>query len=141
VKAFFDTSVLVASFYGHHPHHHASMDRLLRFARKDACCAAHSLAEIYSGLTGRTGKDRIRGENALLFLGDVRERLTLITLNEEEYFKVLESSSSLGIAGVGIYDALLGFCAIKANAESIYTWNEKDFVRLGAEIARRVKTP
>lgn len=141
MKALLDTSVLVATFYGHHEHHRASLDLLLRFTRKEACCGAHSLAEIYSTLTGRTGRDRVSGDQALLFLGNVRERLTLITLNQEEYFKVLESSSSLGITGGGIYDALLASCGIKAKAECIYTWNVKDFVRLGPEIAGRVKTP
>lgn len=141
MRAFFDTSVLVATFYGHHEHHRASIDLFLRFGRKEACCGAHTLAEIYATLTGRTGKVRVSGDQALLFLGSVRERLTLVTLNQEEYFNVFEASSALDLAGGGIYDALLAHCAIKANAESIYTWNVKDFVRLGPEIAGRVKTP
>jgi predicted nucleic acid-binding protein len=102
---------------------------------------SHSLAETYSTLTGRTGKGRASGDQALLFLGNVRERLMLITLNQEEYFRVLEASSSLGIIGGGIYDALLAQCAIKAKAETIYTLNVEDFVRLGPEVAGRVKIP
>jgi predicted nucleic acid-binding protein len=141
VKAFFDTSILVATFYGSHERHSASIDLVARFSRKEACCATHTLAEIYATLTGRTGKDRVSGDQALLFLGNVRERLTLITLNQEEYFKVLEGCAALGVAGGGIYDALLAHCAIKANAESIYTWNVKDFAHLGPEISGRVRTP
>jgi predicted nucleic acid-binding protein len=114
---------------------------LARFSKEDACCSTHTLAEIYATLTGRTGKDRVRSEQALLFLGDVREQFTLITLNQAEYFKALEASSALGVSGGGIYDALLAHCAIKAAAESIYTWDLKDFVPLGPEIADRVKTP
>jgi predicted nucleic acid-binding protein len=71
------------------------------------------------------------------FLGDVLERLTVVSLDNQEYFKVLETSSALGIAGGAIYDALLGHCALKANAQTIYTWNAKDFVRLGSTIAAR----
>jgi predicted nucleic acid-binding protein len=141
VKAFVDTSVLVATFYDFHQHHRASIDLLKQFSKEDACCAAHTLAEIYATLTGKTGKDRVSSEQALLFLGNVRERLTLITLNQAEYFKALEACSMLGVVGGGIYDALLAHCAMKADAESIYTWNIKDFVRLGPQIAGRVKTP
>jgi predicted nucleic acid-binding protein len=43
--------------------------------------------------------------------------------------------------GGGVYDAILGRCALKARAEVIYTWNEKHFRRLGPEIAGRVAAP
>jgi predicted nucleic acid-binding protein len=141
MKAFLDTSVLVATFYAQHEHHAPSIDLFLRFAQDDACCAVHSLAEIYSVLTGRSGRDRVSGDEALLFLTNVRDRLTTINLDREEYFGAIEASAPLGIAGGGIYDALLAHCALKARAESIYTWNVRDFRRLGPAIAGRVKTP
>ncbi len=96
MKAFLDTSVLVATFYAQHEHHMPSIDLFLRFDKNDACCAVHSLAEIYSILTGRTGRDRVSGDGALLFLGNVRERLTTIALDPEEYFAALEVSAPLG---------------------------------------------
>jgi len=140
VKAFLDTSVLIATFYAHHQFHQPSIDPFLRF-KNEACCGAHSLAEIFSTLTGRTGRERVSGDEAMLFLGDVRERLTIVSLDDQEYFKALEASSALGIAGGAIYDALLAHCALKAKAQAIYTWNTKDFMRLGSTIARCVKTP
>ena len=45
MKAFLDTSVLVATFYAQHEHHTPSIDLFLRFDKHDACCAAHSLAD------------------------------------------------------------------------------------------------
>jgi predicted nucleic acid-binding protein len=141
VKAFLDTSVLVATFYGDHEHHDESIGLFLRFGKRDACCAAHSLAEVYSVLTGMPGKHRVSGDEALLFLGNVRERLTLVTLSQEEYFATLEAVSAVGVAGGAICDAILGHCALKSGATSIYTWNLKDFKRLGPEIARRARTP
>ena len=77
----------------------------------------------------------------MLFLRDVLERVSFVTLDHHEYFKVLEASSALGIAGGAVYDALLGHCALKAKAQIIYTWNTKDFTRLGSTIAARMKTP
>jgi predicted nucleic acid-binding protein len=141
LRAFLDTSVLIATFYAHHQFHQQSIDLFLRFKKSEASCGAHSLAEIYSSLTGRTGRERVSADEALLFIGDVRERLTIVSLNDQEYFKALEDSAAIGIVGGAIYDALLAYSALKAKAGTIYTWNMKDFVRLGAEIAARVRTP
>ena len=141
MKAFFDSSVLIPIFYAHHERHAASIDLFLGFTKSEGCCAAHSLAEVYSVLTGRAGKDRVSGDEALLFLADVRNRLTVITLNSDEYANAIMEAATLGIAGGGIYDALLGHCALKAKAEKIYSWNVKHFERLRADISKRVKTP
>jgi predicted nucleic acid-binding protein len=141
VKAFLDSSVLIAAFYANHQFHQPSIDLFLRFKRNEACCGAHSLAEIYSSLTGRTGRDRVSGDEAMLFLGDVWQRLTIIHLDDGDYFTALEAFAALGIAGGAIYDAMLAHSALKAKAQAIYTWNAKDFTRLGPEIAGRVKVP
>ena len=141
MKAFLDTSVLVATFYADHENHDPSIDVFLRHKKNDACCGVHSLAEVYSVVTGMPGKDRASADEAVLFLGSIRERLSIITLTDQEYFKVLEASAALGVTGGGIYDALLGHCALKSRAEVIYTWNLRHFERLGPEIAGRVSTP
>lgn len=141
MKAFLDTSVLVATFYADHQHHPPSIDLFLRFGKKHACCSAHSVAEVYATLTGMPGKRRVGGDEALLFLGDIRERLTLVALDQQEYFQMAEGSAASGLAGGAMYDAILGHCALKAKAEVIYTWNPKDFLRLSPAIASRVKSP
>lgn len=74
MKAFFDTSVLVAAFYGDHVHHNASLELFIQFEKTTACCGAHSLAEFYSTVTRMPGKHRVSGEQAMLFVGNVRER-------------------------------------------------------------------
>jgi predicted nucleic acid-binding protein len=140
VKAFLDTSVLVATFYGDM----STMTRAALFVRlnkKSGCAAAHCLAEVYSVLTGMPGKDRASPDEVLLFLADVRERLTLVALDGEEYTRVLEDAAAAEITGGGIYDAIIGGCAMKAKAEAIYTWNTKHFARLHADMASHAKTP
>ena len=67
MKAFLDTSVLVATFYADHEHHLPSIDLFVRFKQKDVCCCAHSLMEVYATLTGMPGKRRTSGDEALLF--------------------------------------------------------------------------
>ncbi len=87
------------------------------------------------------GKRRVSGDEAVLFLGNIRERLTLVALDEQEYFQMAEASAAGGLASGAIYDAIPGHCAIKARAEVIYTWNSRNFLRLTPAITSRVKTP
>ncbi|MFN0103985.1 MAG: type II toxin-antitoxin system VapC family toxin [Bryobacteraceae bacterium] len=141
MKAFLDTSVLISIFYPDHEHHQRSMDVLLRHSKGEVCCAAHSLAEVYAGLTAMPGKKRVSGDEAVLFLQNIRERMTLISLIDTEYFYVAEAAALLGLTSGAIYDLILGQCAEKAGARTIYTWNLKHFLRLGPAIASRVKTP
>ena len=141
MKAFLDTSVLVAAFYGDHEHHEHSIRLLADQKKSSGCTAAHCLAEVYSVLTGMPGKDRVSPDEALLFLRDIRERLTTFTLDDTEYFKVLEDAAAAGVCGGATYDAIIAQCALKANAQRLYTWNLKHFNQLGAQIAARVAEP
>lgn len=141
MNTFLDTSVLVAAFYGHDARHESSFETLVRYGKDGTCCGAHSLAEVYATLTGMPGPKRVSADEALLFLDDLRSNLTLIALDAQDYFRVVRSAAEAGLIGGAIYDAILGQCALKAGAETIYTWNEKDFRRLGPAIAERVKSP
>jgi predicted nucleic acid-binding protein len=141
VKAFFDTSALIPVFLGDHPHHEASLSTFLRFNRDNACCGAHSLAELYSAVTRMPAKHRVTGDQAMLFVGDVLERLDTIALTASEYVVALDKWSKAGVLGGTIYDALLASCALKVDAEVIYSWNLRHYRGLGDEVARRVQQP
>jgi predicted nucleic acid-binding protein len=141
VKAFFDTSVLIAALYEEHEHHEPSFDLFLQQEKSTACTAAHCLAEVYAVVTGMPGKNRASPDEALLFLHDIRRHLSLVTLDASEYFTVLETAATAGIVGGPAYDAVIAHCALKANAQTIYTWNVKHFNRLGDAIAARVRQP
>lgn len=141
MKAFFDTSVLVAAFHGDHECHGPSLSALLKFSRHEAAASVHSLAEVFATLTALPGKHRVGPDQAMLFLHTMRERLTLVTLSEDDYYSAIDAASARGTAGGAIYDALLARCAVKTKAEILYTWNVRDFKRLGPEISERVRTP
>jgi predicted nucleic acid-binding protein len=141
VKAFLDTSVLVATFFGDHEHHAASLDVFTRFGLAETCCAAHSLAEFYATATAMPGRWRVSGDAAVLFVREVCEQVTVISLDPGDYSRALDDAARAGLSGGALYDALLGWCALKANAETIYTWNVKDFLRLPAGVAGRVRRP
>jgi predicted nucleic acid-binding protein len=141
MKAFFDTSALVPVLYGDHVHHKASLELFVQFDKSTGCCGAHSLAEVYSTLTRMPGKHRISGEQAMLFIGSIQERLSIFALNGDEYAHALETSSALCIVGGGIYDAMLAHCAIKAGAEKIYSWNSRHYSQCGPDVTRRLAMP
>jgi predicted nucleic acid-binding protein len=140
VKAFFDTSVLVAAFQEVHIHHAPSLATFLAFDKKQACCSLHTLAELYSTLT-RMPNTHVSGNEALRFIENVERGLTLITLEALDYRSALERAATEGMTGGLIYDAILIQSAIKAKAETIYTWNVVHFRRFGPDVAKRVKAP
>ena len=141
MRSFFDTSVLIAAFLEDHEHHGPSFAALIAADQKHSCCAAHSLAEVYSTLTRLPGRHRLSAEQALLFLETIRDRFAIISLSAREYFAAIEDAAARGTVGGAVYDALLAQCALKAGAETIFTWNVNHFQRLGAEVAMRVKAP
>jgi predicted nucleic acid-binding protein len=130
LKAFLDTSVLIATFYDDHEHHQPSLDLFLRFPKSEVSCSGHSLLEVYSSLTGMPGKRRASPDEAMLFLKQVREQFTIVTLRENDYAELLQSSAAAQVAGGAIYDGQLVQCALKVKAEVLYTWNVRDFRRI-----------
>ena len=121
MRSFFDTSVLVPVFLEEHGHHEASLRAFLKASRQQDCCAAHSLAEVYSTLTRLPGKQRLSGEQVSLFLENIRERLATIALDSGDYTRALQEAALAGIVGGTIYDALIARCALKAKAGILYT--------------------
>jgi predicted nucleic acid-binding protein len=141
MKVFFDTSVLVHVFYGDDERHHRSLQALGRFTKPYAACGAHSLSEVYSVLTRMPGRHRIGAEQAILFIDDLRDRLTVVSLTVDEHAHGLKKFASMGIVGGAIYDALLAHCALKARAEEIYSWNTRHYEQFGPEVVARLRTP
>jgi hypothetical protein len=99
VKVFFDTSVLTATSLLQHKHHLPSAAAYSKADKKTGGCAAHSLAEVYSGLTRMPGSQRMGGDQALLLIDQIRQRLTIITLDEEDYCSAITVAVAQGIVG------------------------------------------
>src|SRR5579884_762831 len=125
MKAFVDTSVLVGAFYGDQPTHEASVCLFAASDKTRLCCAAHTMAELYSTLTGIPGKDRIAPGAAVQHLQELRNRMTVVALSQTEYYHAIEAAAAVGVAGAGIYDVLIAHCSLKIDAAVIYTWNIK----------------
>jgi hypothetical protein len=91
-------------------------------------------------MTRLPGRHRLSGEQVLLFLENVRERLTLITLTGDEYYATIKQAADTGVIGGTIYDALIALCALKAKVEAVYTWNTRHFQQFGSAIVKRLGT-
>jgi predicted nucleic acid-binding protein len=140
VRYFFDTSVLVAVVLAQHVHHTRSLSAYVN-AQNSACCAAHSLAELYATLTRLPGNHRVLCEQALLLVGEIRNNLKIIPLDAIDYYAAIASAAKEGITGGTTYDVLLARCALKSKATVLFTWNVSHFRRLGPDVARLVRTP
>lgn len=141
MKEFFDTSVLIGAFWRGHPHHEASLKLVSAANKRKSACGVHTLAEVYATMTALPVKDVIPPDQALLFVQEVRDRFTLVTLTEDEYFATIEQAAALRFTSGRIYDALLLRCATKVKAEAIYTWNLKHFRLISPAVADRIRTP
>jgi predicted nucleic acid-binding protein len=141
MKEFFDTSVLVAAFWGGHRDHPASIRLLSAANRKKSACSLHTLAEVYAAMTALPVKPMLPPEQVMLFVQEVRDRLTLVSLDEGEYVETIQQTAAAGFTSGRVYDALLLRCAIKAKAQTIYTWNLRHFHAIAPQQAARIRTP
>ncbi|HWY54618.1 MAG TPA: PIN domain-containing protein [Terriglobales bacterium] len=141
MRFFLDTSVLIAAVSVQHVHHEPSLAVYLAANKNQAGCAAHSLAEVYATLTRLPGKQRMSCEQTLVFLDEIRNRLKTVVLDGEEYCSAIADTAAEGVLGGMVYDALIARCALKGQAQTIFTWNVDHFRRLGPEVAKRVRTP
>ena len=77
----------------------------------------------------------------MLFVDEIRARLTPISLDTQDYYQTLRAAADQGLSGGRIYDALLLRCAKKCDAQTIYTWNLKHFEAIAPELAARLRLP
>jgi len=141
VRWFFDSSVLVPALLPDHVHHARSFAAFAAASPENAGSAAHSLAEVYSTLTRYPGRQRLSAESAALLVQEIEHRLTLVWLDGDEYLAAIQRLAGIGIVGGAVYDGLIAACALKANADVLYTWNVDHFKMLGKDLAQRIRTP
>jgi len=59
---------------------------MLERREKHSSCGIHSLAEVYAVMSSLPAVPGIPPEQAMVFLEEVRSRLTVVSLDEKEYF-------------------------------------------------------
>jgi len=144
VRILLATSILVAALVEAHPAHERGMFWLRRVTggTDQGLVAAHSVAELYSILTTLPVQPRISSADAReLIQRNIVQALEIISLSSDDYVKVIEHLSALGILGGATYDALILHAAVKANVDLVVTLNEKDFRRVYPELADKIVAP
>lgn len=144
MKAFFDTSVLVAAFVPAHPRHERSFDRVRRAISGEyqLVTSTHTLAEVYAVLTTLPLSPRISPAAAARIIHeDLEGNVVLQPLSVSDYQEVVRHLGDAGLAGGVIYDALAFRAAMLADAEVIFTLNPKDFRRAWPGSGIRVEEP
>jgi predicted nucleic acid-binding protein len=135
----FDTSVLIAAILSHRENHLKAKTAFSQAKlEKFACISAHSLAEVYNVLTGRI---LIPPERARELIENNFKDVEVIALDASDYIRVLEKMSIRGLSGGVIFDALIAECALKIQADTLFTLNLKHFLRLGEEVSNIAREP
>ena len=96
---------------------HDASARVYIASTKDDFCARRSLGEVYATMTGLPARPRITGPEAISMVEQIRERMTMVSLDDSEYLSALNSASP-SVIGSAFYDWLIARCAVKAKATS-----------------------
>ena len=89
--------------------------------------SAHTLAELFSVLTGMPASPKISPSQAKLLIEKNTGTAKIIEINAKDYHNVISILAELNLSGGIIYDALAAYSARKAKADYILTFNENDF--------------
>jgi predicted nucleic acid-binding protein len=144
VKAYFDTSVLVASCAADHPHYSQAVTALrdVHGKKTQGYVGAYGLAEFYAVMTRVPFVPPILPNEAWQLLSEnILSAFQIVSLSSKDYQEAIHRCSQSGWAGGRVYDALHVRSAQKAKCERIYTFNVQHFRQLAPELGDRVGAP
>jgi predicted nucleic acid-binding protein len=144
MKAFFDTSVLVAACVEEHEHHERAIPLLesVHQRKMEGVVSAHGLLEVHAILTRLPRSPRILPQQAVALVEqNIVGPFTVVTLTAREYVDLVTKLGREGIAGGQSYDALHLRCAEKAGVDRIYTFNVRHFQGLALLFSAVVVAP
>lgn len=143
MKVLYDTSVLIAALLVEHSSHAAAFSKLelARRGEVQGYLSTHSFAELYSVMTRLPPPLRVTPEEAVEILTDLAEYVEPIPLVATDYQRAIALMAQLNLPGGGIFDAVIAQAVLKTSVDRLMTFNAKDFVRLGQEIAALIQVP
>ena len=102
----------------------------------------HSIAELYSTLTRLPLQPRVHPTEATRVITDnILPNFEVVTIAKKDYLEALRLVESGGWSGAKIYDALLIGCAVRCDADRIFTFNLSDFRQLAPQLEDKICTP
>lgn len=137
-----DTTVLFAASDAGHQHHAASLALVSRATPNHAFVSAHSLAELYATLSSAPAPGMRRLDHVLAAVEHVVDAFSTVTLDLDDYLRVLRRATAVGARSGRVYDGLILKCAERAQVDTVYTWNLGHFTSVAwPEMVTRIRTP
>ena len=141
MRFYFDTSILLPALIGAHPNHLLAKSLFNKSikAGEIVCLNLHVYAELYANLTRFRQTKKIPPNVAARALKDLSKVVTTIGLDEIDYQLAIDRCARLKLVSGVIYDALHVQAAIKADVDTLYTMNLRDFTRLADDVSFDIK--
>ena len=124
MRVYWDSSALVV----------ATMDPKVRqrLLEPDQFTRSHTLAEVFSTLTGGRLGFRVDATDAAAVVSQLGDSLQFVELEVQEIVSALNSARDLGVRGGRVHDFLHAVAASKAECQVLKTLNTADFQGLFA---------
>ncbi len=121
---------MVAALCDWHLHYSRAAGEIERRLRRgeEMVVAAPTLVEAYSVLTRFPSPHRLSPMEGLRLLeASFMEGRQILALSGDEYGELLRAAPAQGVAGGGIYDAVVAMCGLTARVDALLTFNERHF--------------
>lgn len=129
-----DTSTLIAALMKSHATHTWADTQLTKAEQQTVVVSTHTLAEVFKVLTAYP-RQSLPPQVALRVIQETTRQYEKISLDDADYFAVMQRLADHNLSGSVIFDALLAQAALKAGAQALLTLNPKDFKRLGKDVS------
>ncbi len=144
MSALYDSSALVALYVEAHPRHQIMVDThldLLNDVGEFYVCA-HSLAELYSTITKGVSYMNFSPVMAETLIEEaIMPLFKIVELDKVDYLAVINFLKKHSLRGGIIYDALIARASANVEADSLVTFNVKDFKRVRALTTASILEP
>ena len=119
MKVYWDTSAIVVCL------HDKTKVGLLR--KGENYTRPHTLAELFSTLTGGRCAIRYAPKHAAALAISLRPCFTFVELNANETLAALKGADGLNVHGGRVHDLMHAVAAAQCGAEQLFTYNGKHF--------------
>jgi len=122
MKAYWDASALIETI--------RNADLRKRLKADGGLTRSHSLAEIFSAITGGNINLRVSADQAAEMVSRLADDLSFFDLAPADVLSALKQAKARGIRGGRVHDFLHAVAAEKAGAKELLTLDRNDFADL-----------
>jgi predicted nucleic acid-binding protein len=129
MKAYWDTSALIETI--------RDADLRRRLKEEGGLTRSHSLAEIFSTLTGGNINLRVSAAQASEMISKLADDLSFFDLAPADVLAALKQAKAKGVRGGRVHDFLHAVAAQKSGVKELLTLDQNDFAGLTENITIR----